>query len=85
MASILSMVEGPKPSEISAIEQINEETMKEFLTKSTVWDFHDTTKEDCMTKSDDEKKLLIIKFYNYMSSGIDLLFVICYFIVWNIV
>ena len=46
MASILSMVEGPKPSEISAIEQINEETMKEFLTKSTVWDFHDTTKED---------------------------------------
>ena len=85
MASILSMVEGPKPSEISAIEQINEETMKEFLTKSTVWDFHDTTKEDCMTTSDDEKKLLIIKFYNYMSSGIDLFFVICYFIVWNIV
>ena len=51
------MVEGPKPSQIFAIEQINEETMKEFLTKCTVWDFHDTTKEDCMTKSDEEKKL----------------------------
>ena len=59
--------------------------MKEFLTNPTVWDFNDTTKEDYMTKSDDEKKLLIIKFYNYMSSGIDLFFVICYFIVWNIV
>ena len=69
------MVEGPKPSEISAIEQINEETMKEFLTKCTVWDFHDTTKEDYMTKSDEEKKLLIINFYNYMSSDINLLFV----------
>ena len=73
------MVEGPKPSEISAIEQINEETMKEFLTKCTVWDFHDTTKEDYMTKSDEEKKLLIINFYNYMSSGINLLFVILLF------
>ena len=72
------MVERPKPSEISAIEQINEETMKEFLTKCTVWDFHDTTKEDYMTKSDEEKKLFIINFYNYMSSGINLLFGICY-------
>ena len=73
------MVEGPKPSEISAIEQINEETMKEFLTKCTVWDFHDTTKVDYMTKSDDEKKLLIFNFYNYMSSGINLFFVILLF------
>ena len=73
------MVEGPKPSEISAIEQINEETMKKFLTKCTAWDFHDTTKEDYMTKSDDEKKLLIFNFYNYMSSGINLFFVILLF------
>ena len=73
------MVEGPKPSEISAIEQINEETMKEFLTKCTVWDFYDTTKEDYMTKSDEEKKLLVINFYNYMSSGINLSFVILLF------
>ena len=75
------MLEGPKPSEISTIEQINEETMKEFLTKSTVWDFHDTTKEDYITKCDHEKKLLVITFYNYMSSGINLFFVICYFVV----
>ena len=53
--------------------------MKEFLTKCTVWDFHDTTKEDYMTKSDEEKKLLIINLYNYMSSGINLLFVILLF------
>ena len=33
MVSVLSMVVGPKPSDTSAIEQINEETMKEFLTK----------------------------------------------------
>ena len=73
------MVEGPKTSETSAIEQINEETMKEFLTKCTVWDFHDTTKEDYMTKSHEEKKLLIINFDNYMSSDINLFFVIFLF------
>ena len=56
MAKILSMVEGPKPSEISAIEKIIEETMKEFLTKCTLWDFHDTTKENYMRKNDEEKK-----------------------------
>ena len=70
------MVEEPKSSKISATEQINEETMKEFLTKCTVCDFHDTTKEDYMTKIDEEKKLLIINFYNYMSSGIN--FGLCY-------
>ena len=85
MVSVLSMVVGPKPSDTSAIEQINEETMKEFLTKCTVWDLYDTTKEDYMAKSDDEKKLLIINFYDYMSSGINLFLVICYFVVWNII
>ena len=33
MDNILSMVEGPKPTEISTVEQINEEILKEFLSK----------------------------------------------------
>ena len=51
MDNILSMVEGPKPTEISSVEKINEEILKEFL---SVWDFYETTKGECMNKSDDE-------------------------------
>ena len=48
------MVEGPKPTEISIAEQINEEILKKFLSKTTVWDFYEITKGEYMNKSDDE-------------------------------
>ena len=71
------MVEGPKPSEISTIEQINEETLKEFLTQSVQYGtFMTLLHEDYMTKSDHEKKLLVINVYNYISSGINLFFLL---------
>ena len=54
MDNILSMVQGSKPTEISSVEKINEEILKEFLSKTTVWDFYETTKGECMNKSDDE-------------------------------
>ena len=50
MDNILSMVEGPKPTEISTVEQINEEILKEFLSKTSVWDFYETTKGEYMKK-----------------------------------
>ena len=76
----MSMVEGSKPTtEISNIEQIDEELLKEFLNKTPLWDFYERTKGEYMTKSEDEKKVLILSYYNYMDAGINLLFV-CLFV-----
>ena len=76
----MSLVEGSKPvTEISNIEQIDEELLKEFLNKTPLWDFYETSKGDYMNKSDDEKKLLILSYYNYMNAGINLLFAVWLF------
>ena len=68
------MVEGPKTSEITSCDQIDQDLFQELLAKSSVWDFYEITREEYMNKSSNEKKSLIIKFYN-MSKGKILLFV----------
>ena len=50
-------------TEVSNTEQMDENLFKEFLSKTLVWDFHN------MTKSNPEKKLSILKFYNEMVKG----------------
>ena len=62
----MSMIEGPKSNEIITVEQIHYETMQEFLSKVAIWDFCDMTQ----SKSENDKKLLIIKYYNSLSAGI---------------
>ena len=66
MENILAMVEGPKTSEITSCDQIDQDFLQELLVKTSVWDFYEITREEYMNKSDNEKKSLIIKFYNYM-------------------
>ena len=68
------MVEGPKASEITSCDQIDQDLFQELLAKSSLWDFYEITREEYMKKSDNEKKSLIIKFYNDMSKGKILLF-----------
>ena len=63
------MVEGPKATQVASIEKINQETMQEFLQKTSVWDFYDITRDEYMINSDNDKKDLIVKFFNYMSEG----------------
>ena len=75
MENILSMVEGPKPTEITSIDQIDQEIMQEFLAKISLWDFYEITREEYMNKSDNDKKSLIVNFFNHMTSGKILLFV----------
>ena len=92
MESLFSMIEGTKSSEITSIEQINQETKQDFLSKLAIWDFYEMTKEEYTSKSDNDKKLIIIKYYNSLLPGIFLLFVVCillfgfkfWFYVWNI-
>ena len=74
MESLFSMIEGPKSTEVTNLEQINQETMQDFLSKIAIWDFSEMTREEYMNKNDNEKKLLILK-YNHLGSGISLLFV----------
>ena len=57
--------------------------MKEYLNKTPLWDFYETSKGDYMNKSNDEKKLLILSYYNYMNVGINLLFVVWLFFINN--
>ena len=72
------MIEGPKSHEVLSLEQINQETMQEFLSKLAIWDFYEMTREEYTSKSADNKKLLILKYCNNLLSGIFLLFVVRY-------
>ena len=74
MENILAVVEGPKTSEITSCSQIDQGLFQELLAKRSLWDFYDITREEYMNKSENEKKSLIIKFYNYMLKGKLLLF-----------
>ena len=60
------MVGGPKSNEVTSIDQ---EIMQDFLAKTSVSDFYEIAKEEYMNKSNDDKKSLIVKFFNYMVSG----------------
>ena len=75
MENNLSMVDGPKTTEITSIDQIDQQTMQEFLAKTSPWDFYEITREEYMNKSDNDKKSLIFSFFNHMMSGKILLFV----------
>ena len=54
MENIFAMVEGPKSTEVTSIDQIGQEIMQDFLAKTSVWDFYEITKEEYMNKSDDD-------------------------------
>ena len=66
----MSMIEGSKSNEISTVEQMDHATMQEFLSKLAIWDFFEKSKEEYTSKSENDKKLLIIKYYNALSAGI---------------
>ena len=69
MVNILAMVEGPRTSEITSFDQIDQNLFQELLAKSSIWDFYEILKTEYMNKDDREKKSLILKLYNYMAKG----------------
>ena len=50
MENNLLIVDGPEPTEITSIDQIDQETMQEFLAKTSLWDFYEITREEYMNK-----------------------------------
>ena len=75
MENLFAMIEEATSHEISSLDQVNQEKMQEFLSKLATWDFYEMTREEYTSKSEDDKKLLILKYYNHLLSGIFLLFV----------
>ena len=66
----MPMIEVSNFNEISAVEQIDHASMQEFLSKLAIWDFFEMSKEGYTSKSEYDKKLLIIKYYDALSAGI---------------
>ena len=50
MESSMSMIEGSKFNEISAVGQIDHATMWEFLSKLAIWDFFEMTNTQAKVK-----------------------------------
>ena len=75
MEKFLSMVEGTTSSEISNINQMDENLFKEFLQKNSDWDYHSMSRDEYRTKSASEKEILIINYYNEMYKGKSLYFI----------
>ena len=84
MENLFAMIEGATSHEIASLEQIDQEKMPEFLSKLGIWDFYEMAREEYTSKSADDEKLLILKYYNHLLLGIFLSFVvwILFFLVW---
>ena len=67
MEKFLKMVD--QTTEGSNTEQMDENLFKEFLSKNSVWDFHNMTRDEYTAKSNNEKELLVLKFYKEMVKG----------------
>ena len=57
MENILAMVEGPRTSEITSFDQIDQNLFQELLAKSSIWDFFEISREEYTNKDDSEKNL----------------------------
>ena len=57
MESILAMLDGPSTSEITSFEQIDQTVFQELYAKSSVWNFYEISREECMNKDDGKKNL----------------------------
>ena len=56
------MIEGPTSNEVTTLEQITQEIMPEFLSKISIWDHYEMTKEQHTNKSESDKTLLILQY-----------------------
>ena len=63
------MLQDPSTSEITTLDQIDQNLLKDFLAKGSVWDFHKMSKEEYLNKDDIKRQSLIIKYYNEMVKG----------------
>ena len=80
-------MEGPKATWVSNIDEIDQETMQDarISSKNQCLNLYDMSREEYMNKNDNDKKALIVKFFNQMSEGTILLFVSLLFEFWSLI
>ena len=66
MDKLMAMIEATTSFEVTNLELIDQKLMQEFLSKTSVWDFYKMGRQEYLNKSNDEKTVLIIKYYNKM-------------------
>ena len=66
MDKLMAMVEATTSFEVTNLEQIDQKLMQEFLSNTSVSDFYEMGRQEYLNKSNDEKSVLIIKYYNAM-------------------
>ena len=70
----MSMIQNSgKTNEIRSLNEIDNSTMQEFLSKLAIWDFYDMLKDEFTSKREVDREKLIINYYKSLMSGI-----ICY-------
>ena len=67
MDKLLKLVDQPTTA-AATTQEMDENLFKEFLTKNSVWDFHNITRDE-YNKTSSEKQLLIVNYYNEMLKG----------------
>ena len=82
MESLFSMIKGPKSTEATSLEHINQKAMQDFLSKIAIMDFYEMTREEYTKKSADDKKNN--NFELLRSVTVRYFFVICFFAVWSL-
>ena len=68
MDSIMKIVEGETSEEFD-FNSIDQDKLKMFQSKCTIWDYNNMWKEEYLKKSTSEKKELIISYYNHTVKG----------------
>ena len=58
-----------QPLKITSFDQIDQSILKEFLEKSSAWDFYEMAREQYINKDEGQRKFLILKYYNIMVEG----------------
>ena len=69
MDKLMTMVEATTSFEVTNLEQIDQKLMQNFLSKNSVWDFYKMGRQEYLNKSNDQKSVLIVKYYNEMGKG----------------
>ena len=82
MDKLMAMLEATTSFEATNLRQIDQKLMQEFLSKNSVWEFYEMSRQEYLNKSNDEKSVLIIKYYNEIAKGkiyaLSLFFIFCF-------
>ena len=72
MEGIMSLINeaSNQVNDVTSVKQIDQTTMQEFLNKIAIWDFFEMSRDEFTSKSDYDREILIIRYYNSLQSGI---------------